>query len=192
MSCTIPTQTIRIIIVGEGGQGIQTIAKLFAQASSNFGYHATYIPNFGTEQRGGLSLSFITISKNEIVSPKFTTSNVFIITSSRNIERSLRYISPQSNVIYDSSLVNQSVVDKIKKKTGCILPADAFKIATEKFSERSFNIILLGLLTGIIDKELVQDIQKLMDKKFGKYYQKNESLKKNNDSAFLHGISLTK
>lgn len=182
---------LQIILVGEGGQGIQTIAKIITRAAFEKKYHASYIPNFGTEQRGGLSLSFIQVSHSPIISPKFSAADIFVIVTDRHIERSLRYISPYTNVVYDQGLLSTQTVSKLKSKSSSIFAIDAFSQATTKLTERSFNVILLGLLTGLIDEELKSQTINVMDTKFSKYYVKNPELKKSNHVAFELGFKLT-
>lgn len=185
-------KALKIILVGEGGQGIQTIAKVITRASVRKNYHASYIPNFGTEQRGGLSLAFVQIATKPIISPKFKTADLFIIVTNRNIERTLRYIDKHTNVLYDADLLAEETVTAIKKQTDQIVPIHAFDQAVNKLTERSFNIILAGILTGIVDHDLADEVVKVMDKKFDKYYKKNPKLEDSNHEAFNIGISLTK
>jgi 2-oxoglutarate ferredoxin oxidoreductase subunit gamma len=183
---------IKIMLVGEGGQGIQTVAKLLAKGAFKNKYHASYIPNFGTEQRGGISLSFVQISCKPIISPKFETSDVFVIVSSRDIERTLRYIGPNTSVIYDNHLVTNSVLDEIKKKSHNLAGVDIFDTAVAQFTERSFNIIILGVLTSAVDPDIAPKIKNLMNKKFEKYYKKRPELKKSNEQAFDFGLKLSR
>ena len=179
------------MLVGEGGQGIQTIAKIIAISSDKAGYHASVIPNFGTEQRGGISIAFLQVSPAPIIAPKFMIADLFIITSERNIERTLRYIGPHTNVIYDKDLVSSPTAKRINTKTTCMTPVSAFRTASQKMTERSFNVILIGILTGLIDPNLKQAVLSTMDKKFDKYYKKNDKLKKYNHDAFSEGYNLT-
>ena len=51
----------RIIVAGEGGQGIQVVGEILAAAAYHAGLEALYIPNFGVEQRGGAS-TFVQVS----------------------------------------------------------------------------------------------------------------------------------
>lgn len=181
---------IKVMLVGEGGQGVQTVAKLLARATFNKGYHSTYIPNFGTEQRGGISISFVKISKKEIVSPKFKFADIFIILTSRNIERTLRYISRDTKVLYDKYLVSKNVLSEISKMTTHTTPVEAFKTATEQMTERNFNIIILGTLTKLVDPDTSDNVLSLMDQKFEKYYKKRPELKDLNHKAFNIGFNL--
>ena len=45
---------IKIVLAGEGGQGVQIIANMLAESAYAEGKEAAYIPNFGVEQRGGI------------------------------------------------------------------------------------------------------------------------------------------
>ena len=46
----------KIVLAGEGGQGVQSIAKILVEAGYEAGKQVLYIPNFGVEQRGGVSV----------------------------------------------------------------------------------------------------------------------------------------
>ncbi|PIU02197.1 ketoisovalerate oxidoreductase, partial [Candidatus Shapirobacteria bacterium CG09_land_8_20_14_0_10_49_15] len=54
---------MKIIFAGEGGQGVQVIAEILAKAAFWDGQPSLYIPNFGVEQRGGVSLAFVVIDQ---------------------------------------------------------------------------------------------------------------------------------
>ncbi|MDO4542586.1 MAG: 2-oxoacid:acceptor oxidoreductase family protein, partial [Bacillota bacterium] len=60
----------RIMLAGEGGQGVQSVAAILSEASYAAGREVMYIPNFGVEQRGGVSIAFMQISDEVIGSPK--------------------------------------------------------------------------------------------------------------------------
>lgn len=186
-----PGYPLKTVLVGEGGQGIQTIAKILTQAAFEHGYHASYIPNFGTEQRGGLSLSFIQISRQEIISPKFKTADLFIITSDRNIDRVLQYIGPLTYVLYDADLITPDSAKLLSDKSKTLFPVHVFNNAITSFTERSFNIVLLGIMTGLVDAELKKLILRTMKEKFASYYKKDPKLEKINEFAFLFGLNST-
>ena len=62
---------IKIALAGEGGQGVQVIANILAEAANAEGKEAIYIPNFGVEQRG-VSIAYVQIDDKRIGSPKFS------------------------------------------------------------------------------------------------------------------------
>ena len=75
----------KIAIAGEGGQGVQMIAEILAEAANQMGKNAIYIPNFGVEQRGGVSIAFVQISDGPIGAPKFVEADILIPVSPRAV-----------------------------------------------------------------------------------------------------------
>ncbi len=83
---------IKILIAGNGGQGVQTSAKILAQAVFQSGRHASFIPNYGLEQRGGMSLAYLQISDEEIAYPRFAKPDILVMISEEVKERVKQYI----------------------------------------------------------------------------------------------------
>ena len=52
-------KNIKILIAGEGGQGVQTISKVLTETAYHKGLEISFVPNYGVEQRGGVSLGYI-------------------------------------------------------------------------------------------------------------------------------------
>ena len=80
---------VRIALAGEGGQGVQSIAEILAEAAYNENQQALYIPNFGLEQRGGVSIAFLQFSDKRIGAPKFQKADIVIALSERAVARTL-------------------------------------------------------------------------------------------------------
>ncbi len=95
----------KIAIAGEGGQGVQMIAEILAEAANQMGKNAIYIPNFGVEQRGGVSIAFVQISDGPIGAPKFVEADILIPVSPRAVERTTMHAGSDTVYIYDNSLV---------------------------------------------------------------------------------------
>ena len=73
----------RILVAGEGGQGVQAIASIIAKVAHGLNKKVVHLPNFGVEQRGGVSLAFIQISDEEISFPKFQDADIAVILAER-------------------------------------------------------------------------------------------------------------
>ncbi|MEI6499132.1 MAG: 2-oxoacid:acceptor oxidoreductase family protein [bacterium] len=173
---------IKILLAGEGGQGIQTIAKALANAAVEAGKECTYIPAFGVEQRGTPSIAFITVSADEIRYPRFDAADFVIILQKRAISAVVDYISPNTKVIFDSSTIAAS---DLPKKAIKIYGIPATKYAYEKFTPRAFNVLVLGKLTKILDvssEAAWKVIMKLLGKKF-----KTPEIEAKNREAFQFG-----
>jgi len=104
-------KVMKIAIAGEGGQGVQSIAEILAEAANEEGKNALYIPNFGVEQRGGVSIAFVQISDENIGAPKFQKAEILIPLSPRAIVRTSMYAGKDTVYIYDNSLIQPSEVD---------------------------------------------------------------------------------
>lgn len=104
---------LKILLAGEGGQGIQSIAEILAEAANTEGKEALYIPNFGVEQRGGISMAYlqITDSGQRIGAPKFEVADILIALSSRAIARTRHHAGKDTVYIYDNSLIEPAQVN---------------------------------------------------------------------------------
>lgn len=104
-------KVIKIAIAGEGGQGVQSIAEILAEAANEEGKNALYIPNFGVEQRGGVSIAFVQISDGQIGAPKFQKADILIPVSPRAVQRTTMYAGKDTIYIYDNSLIQEGEVN---------------------------------------------------------------------------------
>ncbi|MBP2644985.1 MAG: 2-oxoacid:acceptor oxidoreductase, gamma subunit, pyruvate/2-ketoisovalerate family [Firmicutes bacterium] len=105
------TKVVRIALAGEGGQGVQSIAEILAEAANEEGKNALYIPNFGVEQRGGVSIAYVQISDQNIGAPKFKIADILVALSSRAVNRTREHAGEKTVYIYDNSLVQESEVN---------------------------------------------------------------------------------
>ncbi|MFC1726950.1 2-oxoacid:acceptor oxidoreductase family protein [Patescibacteria group bacterium] len=147
----------KILFAGEGGQGVQVIAEILAKAAIAEGKDASYIPNFGVEQRGGVSLAFVIISSAEIVYPKFEKADCLAILSDRSVERAQPFIGPQTKVILG--------------------PAVKKGLQT-KSPPKAYNVVVLGEVNR--QGKFVQpaNLLKALTTRFAKYFEKDPQLKK--------------
>ena len=103
-------KVVKIALAGEGGQGVQSIAEILAEAANEEGKNALYIPNFGVEQRGGVSIAYVQISDGPIGAPKFNKADILIPLSPRSVKRTQTYAGKDTVYIYDNSLIAEGEV----------------------------------------------------------------------------------
>lgn len=154
---------MKILLAGEGGQGVQLAAEVLSLAAFLEGKPASMIPNFGVEQRGGVSLAFVVIGE-EASYPKFEKADILAIFCDRAIERVSSYIDSKTKIIYGPAVTSQPAL----KTTS---------------PQRVWNMVILGkiiALSGVIKKE---NIKKSLEKKLAKKFSQNPSLKKLNFEA---------
>lgn len=104
---------LKLLLAGEGGQGIQSIAEILAEAANTEGKEALYIPNFGVEQRGGISMAYLQITESgeKIGAPKFELADILIALSSRAIAKTKHHAGTDTIYVYDNSLIEATHVN---------------------------------------------------------------------------------
>ncbi len=156
---------IKILLAGDGGQGIQLIADILALTSFKKGLFVSELPNYGLEQRGGVSLSFIQISDQAIVYPKFSIPDVILIMSEQARNRTLDFQNKCNNIIDFASYKNKllenninlkshnifflSMLANILEQKKCLSKTELFSVLQEKLitkpnwieNEKAFNVI---------------------------------------------------
>ncbi len=103
----------RIALAGEGGQGVQVVGEILAEAAYEAGKEAIYIPNFGVEQRGGVSIAFVQISDQQIGSPKFKKADLLVVLSTRGVDRTKSFLTPDTKYVYDSSAIEAPQINDL-------------------------------------------------------------------------------
>ena len=174
----------KIMLAGEGGQGVQSVAAILSEAAYAAGKEVMYIPNFGVEQRGGVSIAFMQISDEVIGSPKFDDADIIVALSDRAIERVQMYVNPNTVYVYDANISDaESDVAKLQEIA-------AHHIANTELHVRVFNVIIMGAVLGLTNIVSVDDVKKALDHKFQAKFEANPSLRDMNYTALEKGISL--
>lgn len=138
----------KILLSGDGGQGIQIMADMISRAAFARDLHLTSIANYGLEQRGGVSLNFLQISDSIITYPKFSKPDIIIILSQQADDRTQEYQHADCQVL--------QINDYKEKLDG------------HKIPRKSWNIFFLSMLTKILEEKdivKVEDVFALLEKK---------------------------
>lgn len=178
---------IKVALAGEGGQGVQSVAEILAEAAYNEGYQAIYIPNFGLEQRGGVSIAFIQVSNKRIGAPKFNKADVVVALSHRAIVRTHMYSGPETTFVYDSSFDVKE--DDLPPVAGRIIAIPAIEKSKE-ISTRVFNVIIMGAILELTNMVSFDAARDALVKKLGYKFEKNPALKDMNFAALELGRQL--
>lgn len=175
---------IRVAMAGEGGQGVQSIAEILAEAAYNENKQAIYIPNFGLEQRGGVSIAFLQVSPKRIGAPKFFKADVVVALSQRAMVRTHMYSGPNTTFVYDSS--NPIEDGDLPDVSQRILGIPAIEKSKE-LSTRVFNVIIMGAVLELTNMVSFEGAQNALIKKLGYKFEKNPALKEMNFQAMEVG-----
>ncbi len=181
-------KAVKIILAGEGGQGVQSVAEIIAEAANEQGREALYIPNFGVEQRGGVSVAYLQIGDEPIGAPKFLTGDIVVALSDRAVHRTRQYVGPDTVFVYDSGI--EGVEDAIPTNAKKVLAIPAIDVAKSELHPRVFNIIIMGAVikaTGVVPEDRAKDA---IEKKLGYKFEKNPKLRELNFKAIDRGAEL--
>jgi 2-oxoglutarate ferredoxin oxidoreductase subunit gamma len=177
----------KIVICGEGGQGVLSIAKIIAYAAWLQGKQAVYVPYFSTEKRGGVSIAYAMVGDEPIAFPKFAKADLWVVMSQRSIDRIREYLEPGTKIIVNSYLVKDlSTIAEWKP-----FEVDATGIAKNELKKpRTFNMIILGAMLRLIPGMRKEEFGQALEKTFGEKYKKDPSLQALNAKAVDIGYGL--
>jgi 2-oxoglutarate ferredoxin oxidoreductase subunit gamma len=172
----------RIIIAGEGGQGVLFLGRVLAEAACSEGKFVTWLPAYGAEVRGGTANCMVVISDQEIGSPFIEEADALIILNEPSMVRFQNRLAKKGLLVVNGSLVPQP------SAAGAAMEKHAFTdIAVSLGNAKAANMVALGCFVGrsrILAKESILDaIQAMIAKD-------KPNLAKLNADAFLNGIDL--
>jgi 2-oxoglutarate ferredoxin oxidoreductase subunit gamma len=183
------SEVFNIIISGEGGQGVLSIAEIIAQAAWMQGKQAVCVPYFSTEKRGGISMAFARVSEQSIPFPKFRQADLLVALSQRAVTRLESYLKKDTIVIVNSFLV------KDLSRIGAWQPysIDATNIAKKELKKsRAFNMIILGAMLNFVPGVSKDGLAAALEQQFGDKYEHDPELRDSNQQAVEIGYELIK
>lgn len=148
-----------VIMAGFGGQGIQIISQLVAEACINRGLELSYLPSYGVEKRGGRTNVTLVVSDGEIGSP-ITNHPVAVIAMDRiALEKYMPMIAPQGLLVANTSLIPEEIITR-NDITALKIPCndEALKLGGTRVS----NMIALGAFLERTKIVGFDDIEKAM------------------------------
>jgi 2-oxoglutarate ferredoxin oxidoreductase subunit gamma len=181
---------VKIVLAGEGGQGVQSVAEIIAEAADREGREALYIPNFGVEQRGGVSVAFLQVDDEPVGAPKFQFADLVVALSDRSVERVKQHLNADTIFVYDSSLSRDEVEQALPGQVKKVLAIPALEIAKNELHPRVFNIIIMGVvirLTGVVSEDGAKGA---LEDKLGNKFEKDPELRQLNYKAIERGMGL--
>jgi 2-oxoglutarate ferredoxin oxidoreductase subunit gamma len=182
--------SVKIALAGEGGQGVQSVAGIMVEAANDSGREALYIPNFGVEQRGGVSVAYCQISDEKIGSPKFKKADLVIALSDRAVRRTRQYADQDTVYIYDASI--KGVENELPKNAKKLMAIPALDIAKNELHPRVFNIIIMGAAIEATRIVEMDQAKKAVEKRLGYKFAQNPKLRELNFQALERGAELVR
>jgi len=177
-----------IVIAGVGGQGVQAVAEILAEAAYEEGREALYIPNFGVEQRGGVSVAFLQISDGPIAAPKFEKGDIVVALSGRSVPRTKHYVGPETVFVYDT--MAEPSPEDLPQEARQVLAIPGVETAKKELHPRVFNVLIMGAVIGATGVVEVDSAKKAIEKRLGYKFAKDPKLRELNYRAMERGIEL--
>lgn len=181
-------KAVKIALAGEGGQGVQSVAMILTEAAAMEGKEILYIPNFGVEQRGGVSIAFVQIGDEKIGAPKFKTGDIVVALSDRAVRRVSMHVGPQTVFIYDAGI--KGVEDDLPKNAKRILAIPALETANKELHPRVFNVLIMGAVIGATHVVSLEKAKEAIEKKLGYKFEQDPKLREMNFKALERGYEM--
>ena len=170
------------VFSGSGGQGIMSAGIMLAHAAIDMGKHATFLPEYGPEQRGGSAKCTVIISDDEIVSPLTKKCDNLVALNEQAYSKFSDSVKQGGNLIVNSSLVTS----EISTDNANVIAVPVDDIALEVGSIKVANVVIIGVIIGatqIVSKEI---FVKSLEEKFK---EKKPEILEMNMKALEKGIA---
>lgn len=130
----------RIKIAGFGGQGVLLLGRLLSEAAMLSDYHATWLPSYGPEMRGGTANCHVSISEKRIGSPLISESDVLIAMNLPSLDKFENEVRKDGIIFVNSSLIQR----KVQRDDVKVFYIPATEIADELGQTKAANMAMIG------------------------------------------------
>ena len=142
---------IRILLAGQGGQGVLSAGKIIAESGLHEGKEVSYLPAYGPEMRGGTANCSVIVSDEEIASPLCNEPDVLVAMNAPSFHKFAPRVKKGGVILVNVSLSD----DHAGRDDVSLYEIAANDIAMEEGDVRSANSVMLGALCGVTG--LIQD-----------------------------------
>ena len=173
------------VFSGSGGQGIRSAGIMLAHAAIDEGKHATYLPEYGPEQRGGSAKCTVMVSDAEIISPLTKKCDNLICMNEISYRKFAADLKSGGLLVLNSSRIkNEELRDDVR-----VISVPVDDIALELGNVKVANIVLIGALIGATDIVSKEIFVKSLEEKFK---EKKPGILEMNLEALEKGIAFGK
>ena len=141
------------VFSGSGGQGVMSAGIMLAHAAIDESKHATYLPEYGPEQRGGSAKCTVILSDTEIISPLTKKCDNLICMNEQAYKKFAGDLKAGGLLVLNSSRIKtEETRDDVK-----VISVPVDDIALGLGNVRVANIVLIGALigaSGIVSKDI--------------------------------------
>ena len=174
-----------LVVSGSGGQGVMSAGIMIAQTAVSAGKYATFLPEYGPEQRGGSAKCTVIISDDQIISPLPKKCDTLIAMNEQAYNKFSEDIKEGGLLVINSS----RVVSGVDRTDVTVVAVPVDDVALELGNVKMANTVLIGALVGATDIVSKEAIVASLEAKFGK---KKPEILELNMKALEKGIELGK
>lgn len=141
----------RMKLAGFGGQGVMLVGKILGYAASDHNKFATFLPSYGTQQRGGTAMCTVVVSDEEVGSPVVGFPDTMIIFNQASMDAYEDQIQPGGWVFMNS---NATRLPRRTDLNVVAVPID--DMARDMGNRKVSNLVMLGAFcqkTGLFTEE---------------------------------------
>ncbi len=175
-----------LVVSGSGGQGVMSAGIMIAQTAVSADKYATFLPEYGPEQRGGSAKCTVVVNDEEIISPLMAKCDTLITMNEQSYKKFNASLKAGGILIANTS----RVLSEITREDITVVKVPADDLAVELGNIKCANIILIGALigaeAGIITEEAMLSS---LEAKFG---SKKKEVLELNKVALQKGIEYGK
>ena len=96
--------SVRILLAGSAGEGVQSTAELFAQAAMRAGLEVSIRGEYPVTVGKGFSVAFLLLSSDPILSPAGESLDIALVCSADGLRFTLEHLSSIRRLVLDTSL----------------------------------------------------------------------------------------
>lgn len=135
-----------IIFAGAGGQGVLTSGLLISQIAVFKGYHATWIPQYGSAMRGGTANCTVKFGEEFIYNPSQEEPDMLLAMNTASFKKFLPAVKPGGTVIVNSDMVE---IEENLRQDVNIVKVPCMAIAKKMNHEKGANIVMAGVIVKL-------------------------------------------
>lgn len=162
---------VSIVIIGEAGQGIQTLETLVTWVLKDSGYNVFATKEFMSRVRGGSNSTSIRVSENR-VNTCVDRIDLLIPLAADGIPRLKNRISPDTIIVGEKEKISSMV----RQERNRIIDIPFLKIASDMGGSFYANIVATGVISCIFDIEediLMRTVRRVFAGKSTEVIEKN-------------------
>lgn len=175
-----------LVISGSGGQGVMSAGVMIAQTAVEANKYATYLPEYGPEQRGGSAKCTVVVDDDEIISPLAKMCDMFIALNEQAYKKFSGQLKAGGVLVVNSN----RVISEITREDITVVKVPADDISVEVGNVRAANIVMLGALIGASDSFITEEA--MLDSLKKKFAKLKPEIQQQNIDALKKGIELGK